>query len=213
MPWLGGYWDNFERFDHARFVMGTSRIRPAGIGDALDVAAIVDIAGHGIDHDHWMNLRDGDHSVMAAARRLIIEDRGLAYHYSRAHILEFDDRVAGGMVGGLPAGDGGSKEDLPPHLIPLIALENRVRGCWNILALAVYPEFRGQGLASTLVDHAVQLASQSEAAGLSIVVENTNTAAIALYAGKGFKKVETLPWIAFGGRVGPAERLLPTTTI
>ena len=74
------------------------------------------------------------------------------------------------------------------------------------LAIAIYAEFRGQGLASNLLDHAVQLASRSGARGVSIpVVEDTNTAAITLYMKKGFEKAETLPWIAYGGRVGPAN--------
>ncbi len=174
---------------------------------------IVDIAGHGIDLDHWMKVRDGNHSVFSAARSLVIEDRGLPYHYSRAHVLELDGRVAGGLVGGLITGESRAEEELPSHLQPLVALENRVSGYWNILALAVYPEVRGQGLASRLLDHAVKLACQSGAPGLSIVVEDTNTLAIALYTKRGFKKAESLPWIAFGERVGPAEWLMLTKTI
>ena len=85
--------------------------------------------------------------------------------------------------------------------------------CSRILeypGIAIYAEFRGQGLASNLLDHAVQLASRSGARGVSIVVEDTNTAAITLYMKKGFEKAETLPWIAYGGRVGPANWLMLT---
>jgi ribosomal protein S18 acetylase RimI-like enzyme len=187
----------------------SSRIRQADIGDALHVAAIIDIAGHGIDLDHWMKTRDSDHLVLSAARRLVLEDCKLEYHYSRAYMLELDGRVAGGLIGGLIAEEGRLQE-WPPHLEPLVTLENRVPGYWNILAIAIYAEFRGQGLASSLLDHAVQLASRSGARGVSIVVEDTNTAAITLYMKKGFEKAETLPWIAYGGRVGPANWLMLT---
>ncbi len=190
-----------------------NRIRQADIGDALHVAAIIDIAGHGVDLDHWMKARDRDHSVFSAARRLVLEDRELEYHYSRAHILEIDGRVAGGLIGGLVAGEGRLQARLPPHLKPLVTLENRVPGYWNILAIAIYSEFRGQGLGSKLLDHAVQLASQSAARGLSIVVEDTNTAALTLYIKKGFEKAGLLPWIAYGGRVGPADWLMLTKSI
>jgi ribosomal protein S18 acetylase RimI-like enzyme len=188
----------------------SSRIRQADIGDALHVAAIIDIAGHGIDLDRWMQARDSDHSVLAAARRLVLEDLELPYHYTRAHMLELDGRVAGGMVGGLIAEESRAQELLPRYIEPLVTLENRVSGYWNVLAIAIYPEFRGQGLASQLLDHAVQLATQSRARGLSIVVENTNTAAVALYTKKGFEKAESLPWTGYGGRVGPANWLMLT---
>src|SRR5262249_14685715 len=147
----------------------------------LDVAMIVDVAGHGIDLDHWMAVRDGDNSVFAAARRLVIEDRTSEYHYSRAYVLELDGRVAGGLVGGLVSAGGRPGDGLPPHLKPLIALENRIGGSWNMLAVAVYPEFRGKGLASELLDHAAQLASKSGAPRLSVVVEDSNARAVALY--------------------------------
>jgi ribosomal protein S18 acetylase RimI-like enzyme len=102
---------------------------------------------------------------------------------------------------------------LPPYLEPLVTLENLVPGYWSIVAIAIHAEFRGQGLASKLLDHAVQLASQSGARGLSIVVEDTNTAAITLYRKKGFETAETLPWIAYGGRIGPKSWVMLTKAI
>jgi ribosomal protein S18 acetylase RimI-like enzyme len=188
------------------------RIRKADTGDALQVAAILDIAGHGIDMDYWMKCRDSDRSVLSAARRLVLEDHKLPYHYSRAHMLELDGRVAGGLIGGL-IGEGPAFGEWSPHLEPLVTLENRVPGFWNILAIAVYAEFRSKGLASKLLDHAVQLASQTGARGLSIVVEDTNTAAIALYRKKGFAEAESLPWIAYGGRSGPNTWVMLTRTV
>ncbi len=159
-----------------------------------------------------MKARDSDHSVLSAARRLVLEDRNLPYHYSRAHVLEFDGRVAGGMIGELTE-EYPSLKDWAPYIEPLASLETRVPGYWSILAIAIYAEFRGKGLASKLLDHAVQLASQSSARGLSIVVEDTNTAAITLYKKKGFETAESLPWLAYGGRIGPNNWLMLTRTI
>jgi ribosomal protein S18 acetylase RimI-like enzyme len=191
--------------------MSSTRIRRAESGDALHVAAIVDMGGHGIDLGRWMECRDSDHSVLSAARRLVIEDRTLPYHYSRAHVVEVDGRVAGGMIGGLVTEEPGLSE--PPYLEPLVALENRALGFWNILAIAIYAEFRGQGLASKLLDHADELAAKSGARGLSIVVEDTNTPAFTLYAKKGFVKADSLSWVAYGGRMGPTNWLMLTKAI
>jgi len=184
------------------------RIRQATMGDALEVAAIIDIAGHGIDLECWLKGRDEDHSVLAAARRVVLEDHTRVYHFSRAHVIECDGRIAGGLIGGLVDEKAEAEVGLPPHLEPLVALEHRVPGYWSLVALAVYPEFRGNGLASRLLDHAAHLASQSGARGLSIVVEDTNTTAIALYRRKGFELLEQLPWIGYGDRTGPSHWLM-----
>jgi GNAT superfamily N-acetyltransferase len=183
-----------------------TRIRQAGLGDALDVAAIIDIGGHGIDLERWLQRRDGDHSVISAARQLVLDDSNVTYHFSKAHLIEVDGIVAGGLVGGLT----GDMPDLAgpssTYSEPLLALESRVPGYWSVVAIAL----RGRGLASKLMNHAVQLARQAGARGLSIVVEDSNSAAIAIYKKNGFVEAETLPWIAYDGRVGPRNWVMLT---
>jgi ribosomal protein S18 acetylase RimI-like enzyme len=178
------------------------RIRQAYSADALHVAAIVDMAGHGLELDRWMNCRDRDHSVFSAIRRLVLEDDRLPYHYSKSYMIEVDDQVAGGLVGGLVT-EKPEMKDWPFYVEPLLMLENRILGDWSVVAIALYPEFRRMGLASKLLDHAVALARQYGARGMSLVVEDTNTVAITLSLKKGFLEAESLPWIAYGGRTGP----------
>jgi ribosomal protein S18 acetylase RimI-like enzyme len=81
------------------------------------------------------------------------------------------------------------------------------------LAIAIYAEHRGLGLGSRLLDYAVKLAAQSGARGVSIVVEDTNSAAVALYLKNEFERMEALPWIAYGSRSGPSYWLMMTKTI
>ena len=47
-------------------------IRQAERNDALHVAALIDIAGHGIEAELWNSKIDSDQSPIAAARRMII---------------------------------------------------------------------------------------------------------------------------------------------
>jgi ribosomal protein S18 acetylase RimI-like enzyme len=188
-------------------------IRQATTEDALHVAAIIDIAGHGIDLDLWLEQRDEDHSVLSAARRLVLEDTRLPYHYTNACMIEVGGKVAGGMVGGLTVEDDAPAQWIPPYLVPLLALETRLPGFWSVVAVALYREFRGQGLAARLLDHAGKLANEAGARGLSIVVEDTNTPAIALYKQQGFAVHETMPWVAYGDRLGPKEWVMLTRRV
>lgn len=186
-------------------------IRRASIEDALHVAALVDIAGHGIDLDLWLSRRDDDNSLLSAVRNMVREDRSQPYHYSRAYLLELDGKIAGGLIGGLV--DAGAAGTSRPHIDPLIALETRVADHWSVLAVAVYPEFRGQGLAGQLLDHAFALAREAGAPGLSIVVEDSNAKGIAIYKRKGFSETATELFVSYEGRSGPRNWIMLTRTL
>ncbi|MDQ6436173.1 GNAT family N-acetyltransferase [Mesorhizobium sp. LHD-90] len=186
----------------------TVLIRTATRNDALHVAAIVDIAGHGIDLGSWLRDLDADHAVLSVARRAASADSNSAYHFSRAHLIELDGEVAGGLVGSLLTGDENEVLDPGSPIQPLVTLETRLPGYWSILAIAVYPEFRGKGLAQELLAHATGLAVTCGAKGLSLVVEDTNASAIALYGRMGYAMAETLPWIAYSGRSGPKNWMM-----
>ena len=186
-------------------------IRRADIEDALHVAALVDIAGHGIDLDLWLARRDGDNSLLSAVRRMVREDRSQPYHYSRAHLIEVDGQIAGAIIGGPVDTDAAGTPR--PHIDPLIALETRAANHWSVLAIAVYPEFRGQGMAGLLLDHAFLLARQEKASGVSIVVEDSNAKAIALYKNKGFIETETQPFVPYEGRSGPQNWVMLTRSL
>ena len=184
-------------------------IRPARMSEALHVAAFVDIAGHGVDLDEWVaRSSHDDRSVIAAARRLVLEDPSWNYHYSKAHLLEVDGEIAGGLIGSLVTQS--TVETDRQYINPLSLLESRVVGFWSILGVAVYPEFRGRGFARLLLDHARELGRQTGATGLSLVVEDTNEPALAAYRAYGFREAERLPWIAYGGRKGPRFWLMLT---
>jgi ribosomal protein S18 acetylase RimI-like enzyme len=185
-------------------------IRPAQRNDALHVAALIDIAGHGIEADFWAENVDGDGSPISAARRLILDNHDLPYHLSRAWVVDIDGEIAGGLVGSLNPDAPSPAVDFPSYFEPLLELETLVPGYWAVIAVAVYREFRGRGLARTLLDHARDQAKSLSAPGLSIVVEDTNSAAISLYRRWGFVDLETRPWLPYRGRMGPRSWVLLT---
>jgi ribosomal protein S18 acetylase RimI-like enzyme len=186
----------------------SGRIRPAGVNDALHVAAIVDIAGHGIALESWIKNSGDDHAVLDAARRAASEDPNSPYHFSKAYLIEVEGVIAGGLVGELISQNEDYAAEISPALAPLVALETRLIGYWSILGVAVYGEFRGKGLAAKLIHHADEVARNVGAKGLCLVVEDTNLPAISVYEKLGFATAERLPWIAYGGRSGPREWMM-----
>lgn len=183
----------------------SNRIRPAGANDALHVAAIVDIAGHGIDLESWIKNSGDDHAVLNAARRAASEDPNSPYHFSKAYLIEVEGVIAGGLVGELISQNEDYAAEISPALAPLVTLETRLIGYWSILGVAVYGEFRGKGLAAKLIHYADEVARNIGAKGLCLVVEDTNLPAISVYQRLGFSIAGRLPWIAYGGRSGPGE--------
>ncbi len=185
-------------------------IRPATPRDATDIACLVDIAGHGIEAASWAGWVDDDQSMFAAARRMILTDDTLPHHFSKASILECDGAVAGCLVGECAAEQQELHSAYPDYFRPILELEAAVPGFWTVVSVAVYREFRGQGLSRLLLDHALILARQSGARGLSIVVEDINTKAINVYHRFGFMERERKPWLPYGHRKGPKEWVLLT---
>jgi ribosomal protein S18 acetylase RimI-like enzyme len=183
----------------------TIRIRPASTNNALHVAAIVDIAGHGIELESWIRDSGDNHAVLEAARRAASADANSPYHFSKAHLIEVDGAVAGGLVGEVLTGNDDYAAEISPALMPLVTLETRLVGYWLILAIAVYPEYRGRGLATRLLAEAAELAVAAGAKGLCLTVEDNNIAAISVYDRLAFVTADRLPWVAYGGRSGPRE--------
>src|SRR5262245_57713013 len=183
----------------------TVNIRPAQRADALHVAAFVDIAGHGIEMQEWRTGAGAGHSVFAAARRAVLEDRGQPYHYSRAHMLEFEGDVAGGLIGGIVEARSSGSADTPDYVRPLVDLETSVPGSWLLLVIATYPEYRGRGFGALLMEHARQCALRDGASEMSLVTEDTNLSALRLYLRHGFREAETRPWLGYDGLSGPTK--------
>jgi ribosomal protein S18 acetylase RimI-like enzyme len=53
------------------------------------------------------------------------------------------------------------------------------------------------------MEHAEQLAKSAGARVMSLVVEDTNLAALHLYKRCGYHRAETRPWMAYDGLAGP----------
>jgi ribosomal protein S18 acetylase RimI-like enzyme len=85
--------------------------------------------------------------------------------------------------------------ELPDLLRPLEELELKVPGTFYINALATYPEYRGLGLGTTLLEAAHALASEAGCEELSLEVFGQNEGAVRLYERYGYREIARLPTV------------------
>lgn len=174
------------------------RLRPAGKKDAPVLALLDDLAGEGLASWLWSrSAKRGQGPQEVGAALLAREQGGFSYH--NAWVAEEAGGIAG-MLLGYRQSDPYEPGDLtrwPEPIRPIIELEAQAPGSWYVNALAVFPEFRRQGIAARLLAKADELALASGAAALSVIVAEENERALALYRRTGFAAAarrRIVPW-------------------
>ncbi|MEX0590572.1 MAG: GNAT family N-acetyltransferase, partial [Xanthobacteraceae bacterium] len=109
--------------------------------------------------------------------------------------------------------DTGDLAALPKVVRPLIELESEAPGSWYVNALAVFPGHRGKGLGTTLLREAEQLARETRAPALSIIVADQNEGAKRLYERTGYRAVARRPIVAFPGFAHTGDWVLMTKPV
>lgn len=173
---------------------------PARIEEASDIAALIDIAGHGLPSWLWSSVfeRDEGVSVFELGRERARRDSG-GFSWRNAWVARKADSVAG-MVLGYSQPDTietGSLDDLPAIIRPLVELEAEAPGSWYLNAIATYREHRGRGVGAMLMEQAARLARESGAPEVSLIVEDINETALRLYRRHGFTARAKRPFVPF----------------
>ena len=103
--------------------------------------------------------------------------------------MEREGRVAAGLIGyPLPDRPEPIPDTMPPMFVPLQQLENLAPGTWYVNVLAAYPRDRGQAAARRCWRSPSKWRLPPGAAGLSIIVSDTNTGARRLYERCGYRE-------------------------
>jgi ribosomal protein S18 acetylase RimI-like enzyme len=190
------------------------RLRAATKNDATELAQLIDIAGDGFGSFLWAQAAGPGESPVDVGRRRALRDDG-GFSYRNAIVAETEDRIAALLLGyRLPEPyDFGDIDALPPMVRPLLELEAQAPGSWYVNALAVFPEFRGRGIGTTLLARAEELARDTRAPALSIVVADQNEGAKRLYLRTGYHAVARRPVVPFPGFVHSGDWLLMTKPV
>lgn len=176
------------------------QLRPARKDDARALALLIDIAGEGFGKHLWSQAaQPGESPLDVGMRRAQREEGGFSHR--RATIAERSGEVAGLLLGYRldDPYDTGDLAALPDLIRPLVELEAEAPGSWYVNALAVFPQFRGQGLGSLLLAEAERLAQAAGAHELSLIVASENEGAKRLYLRCGYRARERRPLVPFPG--------------
>jgi ribosomal protein S18 acetylase RimI-like enzyme len=172
------------------------KIRRATTDDAPSLAELIDLAGEGLPLHLWESMASPGRSAWEVGVERARRDRG-GFSYRNAFVLEYAGRVVAGGIGyPLAKRPSAAPGPAPPGLLaPLEALERLAGGTWYINAIATYPEARGRGYASRLLETAEDLATEAGATAVSLIVSDANIAARRLYERRGYRCVDERPMI------------------
>jgi ribosomal protein S18 acetylase RimI-like enzyme len=186
------------------------RFRQARESDALDLACLIDCASRGLALWLWSTLRAPGQSSIEVGRHRIRTNTASPLHYGTFTVAEIEGTIAGALTGRsiqLPY-ERGDSADLPDVFAPVLELEAVAAGSWYLNVVAVYPEFRGQGLGSALLSKAEEIAHLAAAPQISLIVEEINARALKLYLQHGFREWARRPYIAFPGSMDEGDWIL-----
>lgn len=163
-----------------------AKFRRATTEDAMDMAELVNIAGHGLPLYLWGKTARPGQSAWDVGRERARHGTG-GFAYRNTVVREADGKVVACLIGyALAEKPEPIEADVPPMLIPLLELENEVPGTWYINVLAAYPEHRSAGYGTALLGIAETLAAKEQCRGLSLVTSDSNIGARRLYERHGF---------------------------
>ena len=163
-------------------------LRPARIGDCRRIAELFRISSDGIADYIWSRLQDehpGQAPIEIGTQRYARENT--AFSYQNCVVAEHDGAVVALLHAFVIAASEGDAE-VDPVLRPYAELE--APGSLYISALAVLPEWRGQGLGTRLLAAARERARALGCPALSLICFAENGAARRLYRRHGFRVVD-----------------------
>jgi ribosomal protein S18 acetylase RimI-like enzyme len=168
-------------------------LRRATKQDAQALAELVDYAGHGIPGYLWSwSAEEEQFPIEVGIERVLREEANFSYR--NAVVADVDGRVAAALLAyRLPEHSDMNLDELPDLLRPLEELELKVPGTFYINILAAYPEYRGLGLGTSLLEAAHMLASEAGCNELSLEVFEQNVGALRLYERHGYREIARLP--------------------
>ena len=184
-----GQQDRTDDADRSGQAGPPSAARP--IEDCRRIAELFRISSDGIADYIWSTLQDdypGQAPIEIGRQRYARENT--AFSYQNCVVAERDGAVVALLHAFAITASTGARaaDDVDPVLRPYAELE--APGSLYISALAVMPEWRGQGLGSRLLDAARERARTLGCPALSLICFAENSGARRLYQWQGFTVVD-----------------------
>jgi ribosomal protein S18 acetylase RimI-like enzyme len=166
--------------------------RRATPDDAQTMAELVNMAGDGLPLYLWGKLAQPGEDAWEVGRRRARRDSG-SFSYVNTVMLEQKGRPVACLIGyRLPdTPEPIDYEKMPAMFVGMQELENLAPKTWYVNVVATYPELRGKGLGTSLLSVAEDIAIDTGASGMSIIVADSNAGARRLYARTGYREAAT----------------------
>lgn len=175
--------------------------RPARIDDCYKIAQLFSMASDGVADYVWSRLTKDYPGLtpLEIGSKRYANDQSV-FSYKSCIVAERNGEVIG-MMATYPieeASENNSEattESKEPSNEPdiLAPYNMEAPGTWYICALALFPEFRGQGLGTQFLSIAHQQAQEKGFQELSLLCFEQNTGAMRLYERNGFKVIDRAP--------------------
>ena len=191
------------------------KLRAATRRDAADLAILDNLASHGMSLWFWQGavMRGKATDAYDWGRARMAQEDAI-FGWSNAVMAESDGAIVGSLVHyKMPHQEPDEEKAAPELFVPVFQLFDMAVGHWFIDSLAVYEEFRGLGIGATLLDHALATGAAQGCETISLVAEDQNKAALALYRSRGFEVAAKRPYIPINDHATSEEWLLLSASL
>jgi ribosomal protein S18 acetylase RimI-like enzyme len=161
-------------------------VRPARKEDCGAIAALYSISSDGVADYIWTQLAEPGQDLLEVGRQRY-EREGTAFSYENCTVVEMQGGVAGMLVAFPMHVEPGGEEPDDPVLRPYARLEED--NSYYVCGVALFPEYRGLGIGTRLMELAEQQAREKGFERLSLIVFEQNEGAKRLYDRLGYREV------------------------
>ena len=173
------------------------KMRQARSDDAREIAKLIAISSDGVAMIEWQGLAKKQQRDPLDVAELIYRLPDEDYSYSNATLIEANGDIAGMLLTfAIPPSVARDPKNRPSSddnnvFAPYIYLEEP--NSWYICGIAFYPQHRGQGLGTRLMELANTQAREKGYRKLSLIALEENTDAVRLYKRLGYEVVDSAP--------------------
>lgn len=162
--------------------------------DSEHIARLFQISAGGVADYIWNLIDPSGRPLLEIGTERYARENAV-FSYENCVMADIDGAVAGMMhVFQMRQPVEVDEEDIDPVLRPYDELE--LPNTFYISGIAFYPEHRGQGIGSRLLDLASEIARDRKLDGVSLIAFAQNEAAVRLYLRKGYEIVDSRPVVA-----------------
>lgn len=166
--------------------MTSVQFRPAEKADCHTIATLYSISSDGVADYIWTKLAEPGEDILDVGRRRYERENTL-FSYQNCTLAAINDTIVGMLVAFPMFVDAAAEPEADPVLAPYSRLEED--NSYYICGVALFPNYRGQGIGAQLMRLAETHAIARGFTKLSLIVFEQNVGAKRLYERLGYKEV------------------------